>query len=1051
MSLTGAIAGFKYLGQTKDGLWGKYLKSEDFNADEFEQWKLERDRRALREAQKRAESLPAKERDRLYQELLRQLGLHPRDREDLHRRGITDEQIQSWGVKSVDQWQKLDQELIHELAGVNLDGRSLNTSQAGYLCPIKDIDGLIVGFQVRAREKGSRRYYWLTGKTRKRRNGPTPHLPNGELPLAVHRPESIQRQAIALVEGIGPKPFILAHKYGVTTIGAAGGLFAASPQTLETTLQQFSEELQTKTIEFFPDAGAVQNTHVLRQYRVTFSLLRRWGYEVKIAWWGQTDKRIHPDIDELEDTSQLKLISVREFEAIALEHTTLLKKLKTILGQFAPRPAAQGFDPTPQDQPKTVPKDVVDIEPETETPITEYSNGHRLQAWQSAIAQGYQYILDCSPPGTGKSHDSGLVTIEAFNVRQVLYLSEQHRNPTVDTLSIQNGWTDLEARHGGLVRVTTAGGSRLQRLSRGDIPVVTANCSRNGVLNALRDKNITGADTASLICGTCVLREACTHSDGPGYGYLNQRHHALASTLLRAHPDSLPDPEDYGFDDVLLLWDEPGQNFRLKREIKVSFHDLQQTITALLSHPELFQKVQPLLSALLPLMDGSTNTGKFGFNLNQLKERLRDIAHLDAKAIARALIPHMGFLNTTSEYGVDLADLPKALRKMFSDRDTEVAQQAQTQIIKQWLPDFIYIVQGHPGAVHLSRTGLTISLPDWRHRAIARQAFANVFLDATLSREDLALKLGCEVEDIKVVRQRIPQVNNLKIIQVPDIGRAGMYRGGDQLKRTQALIHHYQESDPHTKVIDFKKFGADGAWWRDSRGVNDFLDTHTLILCGTPCRNLNDLAAEYSICTGVYPYESDEQFKAFVDRAILAEIHQAIGRLRAHRRPIELLTLVLISNIELDFPAQVIPAQEITPDAGTKVERVKRAIAGAIGQIKASGQRVTQQLVSAVTSIPRGTIARYWALFISLVESSNSKMNNQDDESVMAIASLVEVIVNDGGDEVLASLDEVFYDWLQPYQWPDVWRSLGGKVQMSILEALSLTLPEKSWREWDVD
>ena len=72
-----------------------------------------------------------------------------------------------------------------------------------------------------------------------------------------------------------------------------------------------------------------------------------------------------------------------------------------------------------------------------------------------------------------------------------------------------------------------------------------------------------------------------------------------------------------------------------------------------------------------------------------------------------------------------------------------------------------------------------------------------MFLDGTLSREDLALKLGCSPDEIQVVRQAIPKVGNLELIQVSDIGRAGMSRGGDQLKRTAAIVEHYQALDPN--------------------------------------------------------------------------------------------------------------------------------------------------------------------------------------------------------------------------------------------------------------
>jgi hypothetical protein len=780
------IANFRFIGLTEDKLWGKWVPndSQKLSQDELDDRQCElsrrRQERAEAEVQRRAESLPSQERDRLYRLLLAQLSLHPADRSDLHRRGLTDEQIEAWGVRSVEQWQRLDQELPHELTGVSLDGRSLITPRPGYLCPIRDAEGLIVGFQIRSRNaedtQGSSagedsparlpRYSWLTGRTKKRKNGPTPHLPNGELPLSVHRPfdfaqgspELIKREAIALVEGVGAKPLILAQKLGLVTIGAAGGQFASSPQTLRLAL----ETLGCKGVEFYPDAGAVQNKDILRQYRATWKLLKAWGYEVRICWWGQEDKRVHRDIDELEDLSLIQFLSISEFEAIAAQFNRLLHKLHELLSKFTkPLSCSEGFGNTDEkkaqtDQPNRTQhfsenhevtgkllsssrrgrrtfrkvtrllkqsrrrqrisllrlgtyRNRIRVRLEqranhskrslsgnqrnlrsvtSATPlILEYNPGDRLQTWQQARASGYRYILDTSAPGTGKSYDSGRVTPGAFNLTQVIYLSDQHRNPTVETLGRENDWSDLEARHSGLVRVSSNSSTRLQRSIPGDVPAVTANCSRNGVLNALRDKNVSGADSASLICGTCVLREACINADGPGYGYLNQRRNTLASPKIRAHPDSLPNPDDYAFENAFLLWDEPGQNFKVKQSVSVTFADLQQTITALMPYPELFCVVQPLLAALLSLLDGSANLGRYGLDFLEVKGRLPDMTGVDWRAISQVLMPHLGFLNSTSDYGVDLADLPRELRKKFSDRDAAVAAQAKDQIVKQWLTD----------------------------------------------------------------------------------------------------------------------------------------------------------------------------------------------------------------------------------------------------------------------------------------------------------------------------------------------------------------------------
>ncbi|NJM67642.1 MAG: hypothetical protein HC851_19205, partial [Acaryochloris sp. RU_4_1] len=322
--------------------------------------------------------------------------------------------------------------------------------------------------------------------------------------------------------------------------------------------------------------------------------------------------------------------------------------------------------------------------------------------------------------------------------------------------------------------------------------------------------------------------------------------------------------------------------------------------------------------------------------------------------------------------------------------------------------------------------------------------------DATLSREDLALKLGCSPDEIKVVCQVVPDVGNLVITQVTDMKRMGMSRGGDQLKRVAAITGHYRDLDADTTgILDFKKFMEDGAWWRDSRGVNDFLEVQTLVLVGTPCRNLFDLAAEFAIVCGYCPEEDDTQFQEFVRRTVLAEIHQAIGRLRAHRRPGESLRVVLISDIEMDIPVQQIKARDLCVEAAHKTERVKMAIESAILQLQAKGEKVTQQVVSAMTQIPRGTIARYWRLFISVLEGMNSEMNNSrnkpdpEQESHQAIAGILDELADLPIDQLLPSLHEVFFDWLKPKEWGSVWDGVSAAGQMAILEGLALVLPER--------
>lgn len=314
-----AIPGYRFTGLSKDGLWGVWVvddKASRSDEDREQWWQEQQIRRHLQEqaeAQQRAQSLPASERDRHYRQLLSLLTLHPEDRMDLHRRGLSEAQIKAGGFVSVVQWQKLPEKFPLNLPGVNWNGQSLNVSGAGYLCPIHDIDGLIVGLQLRLRNpEGGGRYRWLSSTPK----GQPPNLPNGELPLAVFRPKAPSTKAIAMVEGTGAKPFITSERLGIITLGAAGGQFASSSQTLQVTLQRVAAELGTNRIDFFPDAGSLENTNVLRQYEATWELLEQWGYSVSVGWWGQVSKG-QPDIDELEDLGAIAFISPQAFFAMA--------------------------------------------------------------------------------------------------------------------------------------------------------------------------------------------------------------------------------------------------------------------------------------------------------------------------------------------------------------------------------------------------------------------------------------------------------------------------------------------------------------------------------------------------------------------------------------------------------------------------------------------------------------------------------------------------------------------------------------------------------------
>jgi hypothetical protein len=230
-----------------------------------------------------------RDRDAAFRAYMANLTLHPDDRADLVRRGLSDAQILAMGA-------------------VSIEG-----NDPGYICPCYSPSGLIIGAQWRLRNPGEDvpRYKWINWIGGGAKNG-------DELPLTVHRPIEIEAQGIAIVEGIGAKSFILAQRSGMVTIGAGSdSQFVSSPQHWEIILKALTDEQHINTLTFYPDAGSVVNDSVLGKYKRWFEFAEKLGYAVQIAWWGQTIKGEVPDIDELPEDAEIELITVADFLAMA--------------------------------------------------------------------------------------------------------------------------------------------------------------------------------------------------------------------------------------------------------------------------------------------------------------------------------------------------------------------------------------------------------------------------------------------------------------------------------------------------------------------------------------------------------------------------------------------------------------------------------------------------------------------------------------------------------------------------------------------------------------
>jgi hypothetical protein len=269
------------------------------------------------EEERRRGALPVAERDAAFRKLRKYSGLAPKHRADLIGRGLSDEQIEKLQFFTIQPGERVPFGVPENFPGVKW-GR-LSSKAEGYACPAFNPEGQITGYQIRVdNSEAGGKYRWAINS----------HLPNGELPITFCRPldGQIRRQEIGICEGI-LKPAITAQKLGQIVIGASGLLFSKDGEIddrrAKVLLEQLveylkiaSDELGTKDVVIYSDAGAVRNPQIFRYSEWLCKILRALGYNVRVAWWWQINKE-HLDCDELPEGQEIKLLTWERFADIA--------------------------------------------------------------------------------------------------------------------------------------------------------------------------------------------------------------------------------------------------------------------------------------------------------------------------------------------------------------------------------------------------------------------------------------------------------------------------------------------------------------------------------------------------------------------------------------------------------------------------------------------------------------------------------------------------------------------------------------------------------------
>jgi len=926
-------------------MWAFKPDAENWNDEKRREYREQRERQKQLERERHARSLSPTERDREIRKILNQLTLSDSDRILLKsRRYLADERIGHF--RSIEQWQKLTPAVSPGLSGVNWDGSKLNNPVKGVLVPIPNEDGLFVGLRLynpNSKQNDTGKYLWLSSRAR----GVEPKLQNGELPIAIYWPKELNHyDQIGLCEGLEIKPAIAADRLGIPFIGASGGNFAGSKESLLNAIESIKERLSNPNAvaTLYPDAGSLANENVINQYRKLSDIL-----PISVAYWGHGFDKKLGDIDEIGNLESIEFLSPSQLFELAKNDLSFWEKVK----RLAFKDRKKNRKPAPSPLPN-----------KREAKI--YDRPERLSLWASG-----KYILDTSPTGSGKSYDAGKATPEMMGVTDLFYITNDPRNVSTSTLK---DWPILEGRHAGLYR-NELGELRTRKrkdsLDRYQEKDLRANCARPFTHAALANQNISHGIESSTICQGCQFLELCRSGKGD-YDYLQKRAIALQSKRLIAHPASLPNPKStdpengYDYGNTTLIFEESELSANTTKIVKVLVKDTTASIAALAKKdPDLFLLLRPLLMGIEKLLS-EKQSNRYGFDGKTLREKLLGLIpnDIDLNRLKEALTPDLSFLDPISEMGESIADMPIAVRRAFSEKDSSLAEKAENETLKQWIPELINALQ-NKGYLSLNHGILSISFVDSRFLAILNEAAKIIFLSATESIENLEARTGLKI-DLITTGGDIPE--NINFLQVIDLGRMGINRGEGQKRRSKVILDHYRETDPNnTAVIRFQSHCKDDGdetslrHFVNSQGTNLIAGVTRLIIDGLPTPNLEALRHDYAISTGNDPYGED--FDRYVHHQILRIVKQETGRPRANLHPDRRFEIVLLTDY--DFSDLIPPnqikqckAHEITPDAESTKERTNRLILEAANQLWETGEKITERAISTVTGMARTTINR---------------------------------------------------------------------------------------------
>jgi hypothetical protein len=557
----------------------------------------------------------------------------------------------------------------------------------------------------------------------------------------------------------------------------------------------------------------------------------------------------------------------------------------------------------------------------------------------------WQYALDVSSTGSGKSHVAGQLQINnCFKIpepmegeeiksefHKIILSMPGHRNPTVK--GIEENFPDLPARHDGYEldydKKTALGNPFRVRATDETIPELRtqSNCHWTAQLNQIY---ASGRDPEK-VCKVCPHFKKCKTESGDGYGFLNQYHEAMswqyASTSPQLISKNLFTKKTIGvFDEI------DSGNYEFAKTIHFGSNDYIAFLNASNQHdPTLradfdsfFKGVENVLGCkklpiyglenhdiLFGLKDVCSGLGDVPDNVDDLLKRIERIEVLSRP---------------------DLGDLVKKKR---------------TELINALgIGRIAGIWSGREnGSLRFSDNKIAIQFKNQRMIDGIKNTATSIMQSATVNPDWLCLQLGIEKNQLMVFAKYSETPENLLITQVTNgFGVFNKQRDKEASEKKKTIMREYiLSTDGITQdclgEIDYKAF-ADGenlTHFADGRGSNLFQKKKSVVSYGIPFPHIGSAVSNYITMTGDrnFKYSKGHFNRAFTDyykHLVRTEVIQEIGRLRANRRGDEQLHYWICGDGDLSwlellgYRFEQVECKDINVDLCSKSEQVKAKV-----------------------------------------------------------------------------------------------------------------------------